>query len=189
MAVEDPRFHYAWETWGHLETRDVRVCLSTGSTLSGRLLAIDPESGAVVLVAPASGLLSLALGHAVTSVTPAAAAAPSSAAAAATAQRVLRGVAPAPAPAASPAGDGAALVLALQRMRLPVAEERDGDGRVSAVRLLGGAARVRAPFREEDCEAANETVLARVQEIVRRHAGGGGREGAEDWEEKGRSPK
>lgn len=166
--MDDALFHRVWQSYAHLESRDVQVSLSTGATLAGRLLAVDPASGAAVLLAPSSGLLSLALGHAVTSIAPAAPSVLSAPAAAASA-RVLHGAA-----APAPAGDAAALAAALRRMRVPAAEEAGADGRVRALVLLGGAARVRAPFRVQDCEAENETVLARVQGIVRAHVGGAG---------------
>lgn len=177
-ATPADAFHTVWNTWGHLEARDVIVYLSTGSSATGHLLAVDPESGSAVVLCARSGELVVALGHAIARVD----ALPEREGRDALLEKraaelsglVLSGGdgaegAPQAGGAAKAALDPLALVDTFRQMRVEAVAEEDDRGSVTAVCVMGGVAKVRFPFRLEDCESTNETVLYRLQGIVQQH--------------------
>lgn len=158
-----------WPRWAHLEGCHVVVTTERGVRYAGLLTALDPESGAAALLSLPGPELRVVLGHSVSGIAPSGETAHESLLGAHK-EMVLASDSPPPRRSSGPAVDPERVLSALRQMRISAARESDSTGQLCAISVLDGVARIVHPFRPSDCGSTNETVLARLQTIVRQVA-------------------
>lgn len=170
-SCEDHSLAPLWSQWATLEGRDVRVQTRVpgqGSTCyDGLLLCIDPETLTSALLSLPGPKLRLVLGHAIADVSatgketpPAVLDAGKEILAVAVRQRETSGT-------TKGSSECQKALAVLQQMRIPAELQENCVGGAPAINVMNGAARILPPFGPLNCESSNETVLLRLQCILR----------------------
>lgn len=161
--------HRCWDRWQTLQGHYVSVTTSAADyCYNGVLCAIDPESGSLFLLTLPGPRLRLVMGHVVRNVTVTEGSAPCSLLGNSCA--VLAFIDAQISPKSIPERDetldhdAEAITRFLNSMRIDAKLENIGNQTV--VSVLDGVAYVFKPFQASDCQSTNETVLARLRNLM-----------------------